>query len=86
MPDATVAASLLRCLFKKGRLGCLVKTSLAKELCDLTQSANPISVLGSKLEKLPDDSRGLLKQLLRLFAKVSVVVVVILLIINILRR
>ncbi len=71
MPDATTAACLLRSLFRNGRLGCLVKYSLAKEVAELTQSANPISILSTKLNKLSMEARDLLKQLLRLFAKVS---------------
>ena len=43
----------------------------SQELCDLANSTSPVSVLGSKLEELPNDSRGLLKQLLRLFGQVN---------------
>ena len=42
-----------------------------QELCDLAHSTSPMSVLGEKLEELPNDSRGLLKQLLRLFGQVN---------------
>ena len=70
MPSATTAACLLRSLFKKGRLGSLIRHSLSAEICELTQSANPISILSSKLDKLSPETKDLLKQLLRLFAKV----------------
>ena len=43
----------------------------SQELCDLAHSTSPMSVLGAKLEELPNDSRGLLKQLLRLFGQVN---------------
>ncbi len=71
MPDATTAGCFLRSLFGKGRLGCLVKYEMSKELVELTQSANPISILSTKLSKLSLECQDLFKQLLRLFAKVS---------------
>lgn len=44
--------------------------TLAKELCEITKSGDPISVLGTKMEELPSDMRVLLKELLRVFSKV----------------
>jgi len=70
MPDAITAVGLLKELFREGRIGCLVQHELAKELCELVKSTSPVSVLGAKLEEIPNDSRGLLKQLLRLFEQV----------------
>ena len=72
MPDSATAVGLLKGLFKKSRLGALVEQNLAKELCEITKSSDPISVLGSKLEELPGDLRLLLKELLRVFSKVGV--------------
>ena len=43
-------------------------------MCDLVKSASPVSVLGSQLEQLTPEHRGLLKQLLRLFGLVRVCV------------
>ena len=70
IPDSATAVGLLKALFKNSRIGALVEHSLAKELCEITKSSDPISILGSKMEELPPDLRLLLKELLRVFNKV----------------
>ena len=70
IPDSATAVGLLKALFKKSRIGVLVEHTLAKELCEITKSGDPISVLGTKMEELPSDMRVLLKDLLRVFSKV----------------
>lgn len=71
IPDSATAVGLLKALFKNTRIGALVEHSLAKELCEITKSSDPISILGSKMEELPPDLRLLLKELLRVFNKVG---------------
>ena len=70
LQEAPSVLSLLISLFDKSRLGYLVGHGLAEELCSSMQSADPINVLGNKLEELTPDYRDLLKKLLRLFGKV----------------
>lgn len=70
MPDGVTAVTLLCQLLDKARLGPLVPSALSQQLCGLVSSADPVSVLSSKLEKLPADITGLLRQLLRLFGQV----------------
>lgn len=70
IPDSATAVGLLKALFKNSRIGVLVGHVLAKELCDITTSSDPISILGTKMEELPSDLRILLKELLRVFSKV----------------
>lgn len=70
IPDSATAVGLLKALFKNSRIGALVEHGLAKELCEITKSSDPISILGSKMEELPSDLRRLLKELLRVFNKV----------------
>ena len=71
IPDSATAVALLKALFKNSRIGALVEHNLAKELCEITKSSDPISILGTKLEQLPSDLRVLLKELLRVFSKVK---------------
>ena len=42
----------------------------SQAMCELVKSTSPVSVLGSQLEKLSVEHRGLLKELLRLFGLV----------------
>ena len=72
IPDSATAVGLLKALFNQSRIGALVEHGLAKELCETTKSSDPISILGSKMEELAPDLRSLLKELLRVFNKVSI--------------
>ncbi len=49
---------LLLALFDSSHLGSVVTHGLADQLCASMQSADPISVLGGKLEELSKDYRG----------------------------
>lgn len=75
IPDSATAVGLLKALFNQSRIGALVEHGLAKELCETTKSSDPISILGSKMEELAPDLRSLLKELLRVFNKVSIIFV-----------
>lgn len=61
---------LLLSLYDEPHLGRVIPHSLSEELCGSMQSADPITVMGGKLEQLDSDYREMLKKLLRLFGKV----------------
>lgn len=63
---------LLLSLYGDSYLGCIITHTLAGELCASMQSADPLTVLGGKLEGLNPDYRDMLKKLLLLFKKVMV--------------
>ena len=71
LEDAPSVLGLLLSLYDERHLGCVIAHSLAVELSSSMQSADPISVMGGKLEQLDSDHREVLKKLLRLFGRVS---------------
>ncbi len=62
---------LLLSLYDERHLGCVLSHDLSADLCSSMQGADPITLLGAKLELLEPDNRRMLKKLLQLFGKVS---------------
>lgn len=70
LEEAPSVLGLLLSLYDKSHLGCVITHGLAEELCASMQSADPLTVLGGKLEGLSPDYREMLRKLLQLFKKV----------------
>ena len=70
LQDPPSVLALLLSLYTDPYLGCIVTGRLAEELCASMQSADPLTVIGGKMEGLNPDYREMLKKLLRLFQKV----------------
>lgn len=71
LEEAPSVMGLLVSLFDKAYLGRIIQHEVAEEMCGSMQSADPISTMSTKLEKLTPKFRELLKKLLRFFSKVS---------------
>ena len=70
LQEAPSVLGLLLALYDEKHLGCLVAHGLSEGLCSSMQGADPITLLGGKLEGLDPDHREMLKKLLCLFRKV----------------
>lgn len=68
--EAPSVLGLLLSLYDERHLGCVLSHDLSADLCSSMQGADPITLLGAKLELLEPDNRRMLKKLLQLFGKV----------------